>query len=137
MSQPSSRLPFRFRLPSRRTRLGRVGCTIVLVIWFAILLLPCFCLALASQGEISVRLGDLPGQSLRVWLLSESHQRGLGISRPSMIASSVTGQQCLQTNVSFMLWEGKEDATIYCECFAQSSSSTWDVVSNNQGSCTP
>ncbi len=128
---------FRFRLPSRRSRLGRWGCRFAVVLWFIILLTPCFCLAFASQGEFSLRLGDLPGQSLRVWLLSESRQRGFGISRPSVVAGSVAGQMCLQTDVSFLLWEGKEDATTYCECFAQSANSTWDVLSNNQGSCTP
>ena len=137
MSQPPKLPRIRFAFPSRRSRLGRWGCRLAVVVWFLILLTPCFCLAFASQGELSVRLGDIPGQSLRVWLLSESRQRGFGISRPSVVASSVVGQVCLQTDVSFILWTGSEDATTYCECFAQSANSTWDVVSNNQGSCIP
>lgn len=137
MSQ-SLKLPqFRFRLPPRGSRLRRWGCIAAVIVWFVILLTPCFCLTLASQGEISVRLGDIPGQSLRIWLLSESHERGIGISRPSIVASSTAGQMCLQTDVSFVLWAGSQDATTYCECFAQSANSTWDTVSNTQGSCTP
>ena len=137
MSQPPKLPQIRFRLPPRGSRLRRAGCTVAVIVWFAILLTPCFCFALASQGEFSVRLGDVPGQSLRIWLLSESRQRGIGISRPSVVASSVAGQVCLQTDVSFVLWAGSEDATSYCECFAQSANATWDMVSNNQGSCTP
>jgi hypothetical protein len=127
----------RFRLPPRGSRLRRWGCIVVTIIWFIILLTPCFCFAFASRGEISIRLGDIPGQSFRVWLVSESQQRGVGISRPSVVASSAAGQMCLQTDVSFVLWAGSEDATTYCECFAQSANSTWDVVRNSQGSCTP
>lgn len=137
MSQPQNPPRIRFALPARRSRLGRWGCRLAVVVWFLILLTPCFCLALASQGEISVRLGDIPGQSFRIWLLSESRQRGVGISRPSVVASSVANQVCLQTDVSFILWAGSEDATTYCECFAQSTNSTWKFVSNNQGNCAP
>ena len=137
MSQ-SIKLPqFRLRLPPRGSRLRRVGCIIAVIVWFAILLLPCLCLGLASQGEFSVRLGDIPEQSLRIWLLSESRQRGIGLSRPSVVASSVAGQVCLQTDVSYLLWQGTEDATTYCDCFAQSANTTWEPVSHNQGACIP
>ena len=137
MSQPQNPPKIRFALPSRQTRIGRWGCRFAVVLWFMILLTPCFCLALASQGEISVRLGDIPGQSFRIWLLNESRQRGIGSSRPSIVANSEAGQVCLQTDVSFVLWAGSEDATTYCECFAQSSNAAWEMVNTAQGSCPP
>jgi hypothetical protein len=121
-----------FALRPRRSRLRRFGCTFAVIIWFLILVTPCFCFVLASQGEISVRLGDIPGQSFRIWLLNESRQRGVGISRPTVFSGSAADQICLQTDVSFILWAGSEEATTYCECFAQS---TWDAVSSQQGSC--
>lgn len=137
MSQPQNPPQPILIPPPRRSRLRRIGCTIAVIIWFAILLTPCFCLALASQGEISLQLGDLPGQSLRIWVLNESKQRGLGISRPTVFSSEASDDVCMQTDVSFVLWAGTAESSTFCECFAQSAGSAWEVISNQQGSCTP
>src|SRR5687768_10742622 len=113
MSQQPSQL-ITYVLPPKRSPLRRLGCTIAVILWFIVLLTPCLCIVLASQGEIAIRLGDVPGQSFRLWLLSESHQRGLGISRPAIYTTEGENQVCLQIDVSFILWAGGAEATTYC-----------------------
>jgi hypothetical protein len=121
-------------VPPRRSPLRRIGCSILVVMWFIILLLPCFCFALALQGEISVQLGDVPGQSLRIWLLNESDQRGLGISRP--VVSAHDGQVCIQTQVSFVMWAGSATGTSFCDCYTRSDGETvWNLMSSSEGTC--
>ncbi|MBZ0289845.1 MAG: hypothetical protein K8I30_19640 [Anaerolineae bacterium] len=137
MSEPQKPPLITYTLPPRRSRLRRFGCTVALILWFMILLTPCFCFVLASQGEINIQLGDLPGQSLRIWLLNESRQRGIGISRPAVFSSESSDGVCMQTDVSFILWAGTADASTFCECFDQSASMTWEVVSGQPGDCPP
>src|ERR1041385_5904869 len=92
--------------PKPRSLLRRLGCGITLVIWFTLILSPCLCIVLATQGEITLQLSDVPGNSLRVWLVNEAHERGVGISRPTIHASSDDNAVCVQTEVSFIFWEG-------------------------------
>lgn len=137
MSQQPPQL-ITYALPPRRSPIRRLGCTIAVIIWFVVLLTPCLCIVLASQGEIAVRLGDVPGQSFRLWLVNESRQRGIAISRPSIYASEEQHQVCLQTNVNFFLWMGSAEATIYCECYTQLVNNTgWELLSNQQTACQP
>ena len=114
----------------------RVGCTILVVIWFAFVLSPCILLTLARDGEISITTGELPGQEMRIWLVMEIEQRGVGISTTSR--SEIDGAQCLQTDVRFVLWEGESEPISYCECFTRpDTASTWSSTSSQQGICTP
>lgn len=137
MSQQPPQL-ITYVLPPRRSPLRRLGCTIAVIIWFIVLLTPCLCIVLASQGEIAVRLGDVPGQSFRLWLLNESRQRGIGISRPTVYASEEQNQVCLQTDVSFILWIGSAEAITYCECYTQlDDNAAWELLSNLQTACQP
>jgi len=127
-----------FTLQKRRGPLRRLGCAVALILWFMVLLTPCFLIVMATQGEIVVRLGDVPGQSFRIWLVNESRQRGLGISRPSIIANENEYQRCLQTNVSFILWAGTAEGSTYCECYTQpDNTGEWELTSNQQGACQP
>jgi hypothetical protein len=131
----ASGLPL-YTLPKRRSPLRRAGCTLAVVLWFMVLLTPCFCIVLATQGEIAVRLGDIPGQSFRVWLVNESRQRGLGIARPAIVAGESDGQRCLQTDVNFVLWTGTAEGSTYCECYTQSDDlGDWELISTQQSTC--
>ncbi len=122
-------------LSKPQSRLRRLRCGIGAVIWIILLLLPCIAIALISQGEIAVQLGDVPGQSLRVWLIQDASERGVGIARPS-IHTDQNSNTCLQTDTSFIMWMGKGDATSFCECYAHEGD-TWKSVSSAQGSCNP
>ena len=99
----------------KRHPLRRPGCVIGLVLWFILLLSPCFMILLAARGEISISTGDLPDQRIRVWLIQEARLSGIGVSSATVQAHDQ--QMCVQTNVNFMLWRGQADSTQYCDCY--------------------
>lgn len=125
--------------PPRRFRwLRRLGCTLLLVIWFTILLMPCFMLVLATQQQITISQGSLPDQYLRIWLIMEPAQRGLGISttsvHPPKDANLPADSLCLQTNVNYLLWQGQGETSGYCECYHQEDTN-WTPVATYSTTC--
>lgn len=116
--------------------LRRLGCAVALVFWFALLMLPCFFFMLLRDGEIVMPQGELPGQEIRVWLVSEIDQRGFGLSRPVIIPGSDPNQMCMVTHVDYYLWAGESESISYCECYMRDLSaeiSPWLPV---EGTCT-
>jgi hypothetical protein len=119
----------------RRSPLRRLGCGIALVFWFLVLLLPCALFTMATQGQITISQGGLPGQEIRVWLIMEIEQRGLGVSSTSVHGSDPNAL-CLQTNVSYLLWAGRADPTTYCDCYARpDAQNAWELVSTQMDAC--
>lgn len=121
------------RLP--RHPLRSPGCVIALIIWFVVLLLPCFLIILAVRGEISITTGSAPEQRLRIWVIQEAGQSGIGISNVDVQPNGADAL-CVQTNVSFVMWRGEAEAMHYCECYAQSESG-WQLTSVEQSTCSP
>lgn len=128
------------RVGGRFRSLRRIGCAGLLVIWFAILLLPCILIVLATRQEIVIWQGDLPGQHIRIWLIMDEDTRGLGISTTA--AHRVEGDtlgddnMCLQTNVSYWLWQGKGEPVSFCDCFTRSGQSeAWNLAETYNGAC--
>jgi hypothetical protein len=125
-------------VPPRFRRLRRLGCVMLVVIWFTILLLPCFFIVLATQQQIVISQGSLPDQQLRIWLIMETTMRGLGISstsvHPAKGALLAEDALCLQTNVSYILWQGQGDATSYCDCYTRDAES-WLLAASQVGDC--
>jgi hypothetical protein len=122
---------------ARVRRLRRMGCLILLPFWFALLATPCVLLYLATQGQIAVSLPGEPARELRIWVLSETDRRGVGISVPSVIAAAQNQKLCVQTDVRFLLWMGKGEASQYCECYARGTSGGWTPTDSRAGSCAP
>lgn len=121
----------------KRGPLGRLGCALGLIIWAILILSPCILIALAVQGEISISTGDAPDQRLRIWLIMEAAQRGIGISNAS-VRSSVEGQTCLQTDAQFFLWQGRGEPVSYCECYQhEAGSKAWIPLGTTPGECEP
>lgn len=122
-------------LPRRRSPLRRLGCGLMLVIWFAILLLPCALVVIAVRQEIVISQGDAPGQQTRFWLISEADQRGFGLSTASVMQISENAL-CVQTNVHFYLWTGSADPLTYCECYERvNADAPWSLTSTSDGVC--
>ncbi len=114
----------------------RLGCGVALVLWFGVLLLPCFCFVLAAQGEITVSLSDVPGNTFRIWLVNEANERGIGISKPILRTTGDANSVCVQTDVSFILWQGEGTPNHYCDCYTRPHEGTdWTSTSTTQGSC--
>jgi hypothetical protein len=119
----------------RRGPLARLGCALGLALWAVLILVPCILIALAVQGEINLSTGDAPDQRLRIWLIMEAAQRGLGISNAS-IHEQDNGQTCVQTDTSFLLWQGQADPVSYCECYQhEDGSKDWTPTGLTPGKC--
>lgn len=118
----------------RGSRLQRCGCWLGLSLWFVLLVTPCGLLYLATQNEVAISLGDLPGQTLRVWLVNEARLRGIAISSPSVVGERDSGEVCLQTQVSFVLWMGEGEGSRFCDCFARVENG-WVLTGTSAGDC--
>jgi hypothetical protein len=119
----------------RRRPIRRIGCTIALVIWFTILLLPCFLIVFAVQQQIVISQGGAPGQELRIWLISEAEQRGFGVSSTSVRQTNANAL-CVQTDVRFLLWAGSADPVNYCDCYERTNAeSEWSLTNTSTGVC--
>ncbi len=117
-----------------RSRLRRLGCMIGVVVWFAFLMLPCLAIVLLTRDEVAVQVGDLPGQSIRLWLVSGVQDRGLAISVPNVRLSPDGQNACLETNVSFFLWAGENMPTRFCECYLRQSEG-WILQGETSQAC--
>jgi hypothetical protein len=115
--------------------LRRLGCAVALIFWFALLMLPCFFFALLRDGEIVLSQGDIPGQELRVWLLSESDERGFGLSRPVVIQGDDFSRVCVETHVDYYLWAGEGEPTSYCECYVRDITAEMSPWLPTEGTC--
>ncbi len=120
----------------RGSPLRRIGCGIALTLWFLLLLTPCIMVYAASQGEITIPQGDLPGQSIRLWMIQEARLQGIGVASTSVL--TIDGDtRCLQTDNRFLLWRGNEPPVTYCECFRRSADGAkWDFISSAEDACT-
>ena len=117
---------------STQQRLKRLGCIGCLIIWFLILLLPCGLIALAVRGEIVISQGEAPEQDLRIWLIMEIGERGIGVSTTSPFPGANNEEICIQTDVSYYLWEGQADPVSYCQCYQ---ADNWEPTRFAQGIC--
>jgi hypothetical protein len=118
-----------------RNPIRRAGCILALVGWFAILLLPCFLIVLATQQEISITTGDAPGQQIRLWLISEADERGVALSTAS-VHQSTQNTICVQTDVRYMLWAGSSEPSTYCDCYERASAdASWSFITTTSGVC--
>ncbi len=122
----------------------RVGCGLLLPLWFMLLMTPCALLYLAVNGEIRIWQEDVPDPyaqpRLLISLISELDDRGLRIETSSIIHSDADNlSTCVETKVRFLLWEsqgGNQDVT-YCECYERvdlEPTRAWDRTYGN--SCT-
>ncbi len=113
----------------KRSPLQRLGCGVLLVIWFAMLMLPCFLGILATQGQITISTGNAPGQELRIWLIMEPFERGLGISSASARYDG-DNRFCLDTSVNYLMWAGNVEPSPYTECYErENANAAWTFIS--------
>jgi hypothetical protein len=122
-------------LPPRRP-LRSLGCYSAVLLWFMLLLTPCLCMVLATQGQITVDLGGAPEQMLRIWLVNEATKRGVAISRPTVYGDAQANAICVQTDVNFLLWVGQEAPSSYCNCYTRpDGQSAWAESQTASGQC--
>lgn len=93
--------------------LRRAGCFGLALIWLAVLSVPLLAVVIASRGQ--VRLGAQESAHLRLFLVQEEGNNGLGIEWTR--AGATEGEnRCWRTSVSYWLWEGRGENVTYCQC---------------------
>jgi hypothetical protein len=119
----------------RHRPLRRFGCAFGLLLWALLLLSPCPFIILAIQGQIVIDTGDAPEQQLRLWLIMEADQRGIGFSQAFVERNG--DEVCVETNVQFLLWQGDADPVKYCQCYLNMENmDTWSLSETYSGDCT-
>jgi hypothetical protein len=117
-----------------RRFLKRLGCGILLVLWFMFLLTPCLMIKLAVDREIILTHSDIPNDDFRVWLIQDVRSRGLAVSNTRRV-DGTNGAVCTLTDVGFLLWEGKGgDPQHYCSCYSKAESG-WSSVAEGDAAC--
>lgn len=119
----------------QRSPLRRAGCTVLVVLWFLLLLTPCFCITLATQGEIIIPQGSAPGQVIRIWLIMEADERGVGVSSTS-VQQANENALCVETDTRFILWSGSAEPSASCECYEREDpDQQWSLLSVSNDTC--
>ena len=129
--------------PKKRSLAKRLGCGLLLIIWFLLLLTPCALFYLAANGEIRIHHADIPQPHdhprLQISLISEADDRGLRIVTSSIVEQSDVDQSlCVETDVRFLLWESSaaDQDTRYCDCYGRASATAaWELNDTFGGSC--
>jgi hypothetical protein len=104
-------------------------------------MLPCFCFALAINSEIRIPNGNIPEPEqhpfLQISLIMEIQQRGLQISRSTIVNSTETSA-CVETSINYLLWQTDESSApaTYCNCYERADANgQWQLTSNTLQAC--
>ena len=119
----------------------RLGCWLLIALWFLILLTPCGLFYLAANGEIRLEHGQIPDPHahprLLISLISERDDRGLRIESSAIRAATDT-RLCVETSVSFLLWEssGGNQNVQFCDCYQRADvNSAWRLDASIGAAC--
>lgn len=99
--------------------LRRIGCGVMLVVWFALMLSPCLIVTVLVQGEFVISLSDKPNHNLRMFNVDTDDRRGFGFSRGEIERES-DNEFCVITQVRYIMWRGENSPVNYCQCYARS-----------------
>ena len=120
----------------------RLGCWLLVVIWFLILSTPCGLFYLAANGEIRLEHSHIPDPHahplLLVSLISESADRGLRIERSTIAPIDSDARPCVETAVTFLLWQSSagNQNVHFCDCYARTGAeSAWQLASTHSAAC--
>jgi hypothetical protein len=107
--------------PTRRKFFWRFGCFSGLMLWLVLMVIPPILFILALRGDITIpRYGDVPDRHeyplFQVKLIMEDDFRGLGLMNTKLFSDNDLNM-CIQTNVSYFLWEGEGEPAVFCACY--------------------
>lgn len=116
------------------SRFGKLGCGLLVVIWFAVLMLPCAMFWLATGNAFTLNHANVPEPQehplLQVQLIMDVDNRGLQISRSSIQQSSETNL-CVSSQVNYLLWasDGDDLNVAFCQCYdRETANDAWTFV---------
>lgn len=92
-------------------RVSRWACLPVGVIMAILFVIPILACRLISEGQL--QWGDTGSNQVRIFMLQEPDQEGIGFQRTRPRGSE---GKCLETSVSYWMWSGEGDNSSRCEC---------------------
>jgi hypothetical protein len=98
-----------------------------LIVWLIAMLFPVVAFFLATQGEI--RLGSEEGSHLRLNLIQEEENQGVGLDWTRQVGQD---GECTQSKVYYFLWQGTGETVSFCLCHDPE---TGETLSAARGSC--
>jgi hypothetical protein len=130
-----------FRTPS--TRPGKIGCGLLVVLWFCVLTIPFVMFWLASGQSITIPRGGIPeAEQHPRWqmsLIMDADNRGFQFTNTSIERNESTNL-CVETHVNYLLWvsEEEQNAVAFCDCYERSDSEAdWVFVETLNTTCNP
>lgn len=126
--------------PKKRSLSRRVGCVLILVLWFLILLLPLGFFILAVDGQLTLsQRGDVPDKHqhplFQINLITEVDYRGIQFTN-STIHRQDDLNVCVQTDVRYLLWQGEGESAQYCDCYMRTAQEDdWQYETTTPGQC--
>jgi hypothetical protein len=130
-------------LPRPTTRRGKIGCGVLLAIWFLLLLLPFAMFWLATGHNFTIPRTNIPEAELhprfQVHLIMDKDNRGLQFLSTQVFRNS-PNELCVQGHVNYLLWESEDDdnATVYCECYKRNDpDAEWVFIETMNSTCHP
>lgn len=120
----------------REVIIRRIWFYIGLLVWILILSIPFFFVILGMRGEMSFNLwGDVPDNRLRIWMVMEPDERGIGYSLPSVVEREADALT-VETHVRYALWQGEGENVAYCQHYVRDDGdSYWEMVETYEGDC--
>lgn len=125
----------------RPSIIRRLGCSLLLVFWFVILLAPCTFFYLAVNGQITLQHADVPDPAmhplLSIQTIMEIEDRGVAITR-SLITQQTDDQMCLETHVNYVFWQSSHNESqdsVFCDCYTRQPGSDWALETQSTGTC--
>lgn len=128
----------------RRHPIQRLGCGLLLICWFILLMTPCALFYLAANGEIRLwHRNEVPQADvyplLLISLVSAVDHRGLRIENSSIaLGGADENALCMQTHVRFVLWQSDENSqdASYCDCYQRDdAAAAWQLDRTFGGDC--
>ncbi|MCB9459918.1 MAG: hypothetical protein H6670_09725 [Anaerolineaceae bacterium] len=127
--------------PKKPSILRRLGCSLLLVVWFLILLAPCTFFYLAINGQIMLEHANVPDPAqhpfLKIQTVMEIEDRGFAITR-SLIDQQSETEMCLETYVNYVFWQSSHNESqdaVFCDCYMRGADAEWELVDQLGGVC--
>ncbi len=102
-----------------------LGCLSVILVGVVAAGLLLVVLSIALRGEARFSKGDLG--ELRIWLIRETANQGLGLSTTRIVAGrESSGEVCVRTSARFLMVRSAQEVedVQFCECF-EKQGETW------------
>lgn len=130
-----------FNMPT--SPIGKAIFAMLLLLWFALLMLPCGMLWLAVGNTITISRNNIPEPELHprleIQLIMDTDNRGLKFSSTG-VSQADDLNLCVQNNINYFLWQNDESAepASYCQCYQREDiESEWEFIEQLETACIP